>query len=329
MKILYANVIEANAGWGAEVSMSRELVTAGYTVENLDYRVNRNRLSRVFGHVKNFDLFFLQRGDHFPVILVKAIERPKVFFFSELVSVRNDADELFRSNLFDHYLVRGEYCRQELIRRGWVPSEKISVMLSAFDPSVYYPDPLATKDLDILFVGTPSQRRKLILDQLNKEFRVTVTSAFGHDASVLFNSAKIVLNLHATDELDTETRIYEALGAGAFVVTEKLAQESPFINGADLIEVNSLADLPDVLRHYLASQDEREKIALHGHTTARQDHTYRVRVKQLSELFARFETSSYQGPPTDLRQLMVVGVQEKLNNGIMWSKRRIRQMIGS
>jgi hypothetical protein len=64
----------------------------------------------------------------------------------------------------------------------------------------------ATKDIDLLFVGSLTPKRKAILEHVQKHFpNSVVTSAFGDEMVALINRAKIVLNIHAIDSTTTET----------------------------------------------------------------------------------------------------------------------------
>ncbi|MBK6328501.1 MAG: hypothetical protein IPF56_21600 [Chloroflexi bacterium] len=121
---------------GAEVFFDAAFRTDGYKTINVDYRVHRHELAKCFKQVRDFDLFLLQRGDYFPLQIVKAVRRPKIFYFSELFSRRRDADHLFSSNLFDHYYVRTPECINQIVNKGWVAPDKISILLSAYDPNL-------------------------------------------------------------------------------------------------------------------------------------------------------------------------------------------------
>ena len=57
------------------------------------------------------------------------------------------------------------------------------------------------------------------------------------------NRAKIVLQYSYRRFLDTETRIFEALGCCSFVITRKrLSEENPFTSGEHLVEARSLEE---------------------------------------------------------------------------------------
>jgi hypothetical protein len=287
MRIVYIAAHQFNMGWGAECFMNDALISAGCETRTLDYRFHRHRISNELLKLQDLDIFFLQRGDNFPLPIIKAIQRPRIFYFSELVSRRHDADHLFQSNLFDYYFVRGTKCKQELVKRGWLSEDKIGVHLSAFDPSTYCPKQ-SVHDIDVLFVGLLTPRRERILNKLSSQFKVVVRVAFGEEAARLYNRAKIVLNIHAEEFADTETRIYEVLGTKAFLISERLTEENPFQSGKHLIEANDLGDITAKVLYYLSHEAERKQIAEQGYHEAVAKHTYRARASELIKIMQRF-----------------------------------------
>ncbi len=280
MRILYANVIERNAPWGAEVFVDQALATMGHTVINVDYREHRNALASQFLRVVDFDLFILQRGDYFPLRIVRAINRPKVFWFSELVVRRDDADHLFKADIFDRYYVRTPQCAEEIVKRGWVERNKIGIMLSAFGQEMHRP--LAkSQSIEVLFIGSMTGRRAQWLDYLKRRFRVAIAQAFGEELVQMVNQAKIVLNIHASDYLDTETRVFEVLGCGAFLLTETLSGECPFRANIHYAVCDSAEAMAEQIDYYLRNESERQKIAQAGYAEAISKHTYAQRAEQI------------------------------------------------
>jgi len=286
MKILYLSMIERNSGWGGEWYLNSALNNSGAQTIPLDYTLERHLLGDKFLVLDNFDVFFLQLGDYFPLPLVNAINRPRFFYCSELVTRYHAADHLFESGLFDHYFVRGPACARELIARGWLTEDKISTHLSAFDPETYQRINLE-RDIDVLFVGSLMPRRMKILEKLSAMFNVSVVSAYGKEACKFYNRAKIILNIHADDYLDTETRIFEVLGSGGFLITEKLSEENPFVHG-ELIEVSSIDEMEEKITYYIAHEEERRMIANYGYETANTKHTYLQRAKDLIDVFSKY-----------------------------------------
>ena len=293
MDILYINVIEQNAGWGAETFLNNGFQSLGHNVTNLDYRKHRQVLATKLKQVPDFDVLFLQRGDRFPPYLLKACNRPKFFWASELVSRNRDQDILLKSNLFNHIFVHSDECKSRIIQNQWAMRDKLTVMLNGFNPKLHYKMD-ETKDIDILFVGSILPRRKKILRELQTEFNIRICKAFGKEMSNLFNRSKIVLNIHAEEFLDTETRIYESLGCGAFVISEKLSSENPFIPNMHYIEVNNIDEMKNQINYYLDNPIERENIAQNGYKEAKSKHSYQKRAEQLVNKFNQHVTVSSQ-----------------------------------
>ena len=293
MDILYINVIEQNAGWGAETFINKEFQAFGHNVTNLDFRKHRRVLATKLNEVADFDVLFLQRGDRFPIYLLKACNRPKFFWASELVSRNRDQDILLKSNLFNHIFVHSDECKSRIIQNQWAMRDKLTVMLNGFNPKLHYKMD-ETKDIDILFVGSILPRRKKILRELQTEFNIRICKAFGKEMSNLFNRSKIVLNIHAEEFLDTETRIYESLGCGAFVISEKLSSENPFIPNMHYIEVNNIDEMKNQINYYLDNPIERENIAQNGYKEAKNKHSYQKRAEQLVNKFNQHVTVSSQ-----------------------------------
>lgn len=283
MKLLYSNVIEQNKGWGAEWFLNQAFHATGVETQTIDYRAHRFSLPFKFFFSKPFEYFLLQRGDRFPLEILDTIKTPKFFWASELVSRRRDQDRLFQYKKFDHVFVRGHACKSIITQKGWTSEEKISILLSAFDPAIFNKQEVK-KDIDVLFVGSLTPRRKEILSKLQN---ITVTKAYGLELSKLINRSKIVLNIHAENFLDTETRVFEVLGSGSFLLTERLATENPFKEGIHLVE-SDIHEFEKNIQYYLEHEDEREKIALQGYAEAHAHHTYVHRAKYIETLFKKF-----------------------------------------
>jgi len=281
MRILYFSVIRQHEGWGAEWFLNNAFEGLGHETICVDYRERRHRLAAAVRDCPPVDALLVQRGDRFPLELVRAARVPCLFLATELVSRRDDQHALMQWEALGHLFVRTQECIDEVVGRGWQPREKVSVLLSSFDPALHrkLPD-VAERDIDLLFLGGMTERRRRIIDGLPDDLNVVEVKAFGEEMVRWFNRAKIVLNIHAEQQLDVETRIYEALGSGAFVVSEKLAAQNPFTDG-QLVQIDEPAQLEPVLRRYLADDVERERIARAGYAAAMSAHSYRHRAEQI------------------------------------------------
>ena len=315
MKIFYINVIEQNNGWGAECFVNKGFINNGVESIVLDYRNNKNKLLEKFIEINNnFDALLLQRGDFFPIKLLKSTNRPKFFWASELVSRNWDQNRLLRSGLFSHVFVRTDECKKTILEKKWLRPEQVSILISGFDENVHKKLENVKKDIDIVFVGNVTKRRREYLDILEKKFNIKECQVFGDKMVKVFNRSKIVLNIHAEKFLDTETRIFEAIGCGSFVISEKLSMENPFKNGEHFIEVDGIEEMISKIEYFLNNQSERELIAEQGHSYGLAGHTYKIRAKYIENVINSYveKLSGTNTPPLDLKKLKFFYFEQKL-----------------
>ena len=287
MKIFDASVIEKHAGWGSEYFINKSLRNLGHETYCVDYRKDRYRLYRRFVNAPECDAFLLQRGDYFPIPLIRSIQVPRFFLTTELVSRCQDQERLLKSGLFDHIFLHTKNCVDTVISENWVKPEQCSLLLLTFDENLHRKIPGTTKDIDLLFVGWLSKRRKNILKKISSRFNCLATAAYGEGLVRLANRAKIVLNIHAEDFPDTETRVFETLGCGSFLLSERLSSENPF-SERELVQFEDIEDLMKKIRYFLEHAEEREAIAEQGHASALKSHTYAHRARQIIETISPY-----------------------------------------
>lgn len=320
MRILYVSVIEQHAGWGAEFFMDRAFRELDHQTYCVDYRKNRYKLATLFAKASPCDIFFLQRGDGFPLSFLKAVNIPRVFWASELVARCRDQDRLLTSGLFDHVFFRTQDCIDRVVSQRLLPRERASVLLSSFAPSFHRPIQNIDKDIDVLFCGTLTPRRKRMLELLCERCNVSITSGFGESLVLLLNRAKIVLNIHGDDYLDTETRVFEALGCGAFLLTERLSAENPF-SSLELVQFDDLEEAVQKIEYYLRNEDERAQIARAGYVAAISGHTYVHRARQLIEVFSPIVNERHHTENFDPQLLRLSAATERICRGFASLKR--------
>jgi spore maturation protein CgeB len=191
------------------------------------------------------------------------------------------------SGLFDHIFVRTPNCVETVVANGWADRKNCTILMSAFEPTVHRSIPGVEKDIDVLFVGSMNHRRECMVTEASRHCRITVASVYRSEMVKLLNRAKIVLNMHVSSVLDTETRVYEALGCGSFLLTERLSPENPF-SESDLAVFDSTDEMVEKVQYYLEHEEEREAIAYHGHRTALEGHTYAERAQQVLGVMAGY-----------------------------------------
>ncbi|MBI1391067.1 MAG: glycosyltransferase [bacterium] len=286
MRILYFNCIESNSGWGAEQFINEAFHELGHEVHNIDYRKHRQTLPAELAKAPAHDVCFIQRGDHLPPQLLSALKVPILFWDTEHVTKKDDHEYLYQTGRLDHVFI---YTRQIIdfyVQRGSLRPEKCSILYAGFAPSIHRPLPDVQKDIDVLFIGSLTPRRKQILEALNQHVPVTVMQAFGEDMIRAMNRARVALNIHAIDTLSTETRVYEVTGCGTFLLTEKLSPESPFPEGT-IAEFSSMAELVEKTRYFLDHEEERAAIAQRGYEYVIHNHTWKHRAQDIISTMER------------------------------------------
>lgn len=310
MRLLYLNKINTNKTWGAENFLNEALEKIEVETICLDYEQHKYQLGSFIKKINtSFDGVLVQRGVgyNFPVSVLENIRRPKILLFTELLKRNVNQHYLLKADIFDHIFVRSQNCYDFLIENKWVKPEQLSIQLSAAFSKSTPPTP-DHQDIEVLFVGALTERRKDILNKLSQQLNITVKSVFGKAFYQHIQRSQIILNLHGTNHLDTETRVFETLACRGFLITEKLAKESPFISGEHLIESDTIKGLTERIKFYLSRPDPRRTIAECGFNLVRHQHTYHHRAVELKAKFNQIIT------PYALSQPMVN------NRGLLFTK---------
>lgn len=116
------------------------------------------------------------------------------------------------------------------------------------------------RDIDVGFVGIVNERRQKIFDEMERQ-GVKVEVFNGYDPQAVngfLNRCKIGLNIHYTDEPNTETRVAEVMAAGACLVSETLAS-------TPMMVYEQPADLLAQSCKELLRDGRWREIAKHGH----------------------------------------------------------------
>lgn len=160
----------------------------------------------------------------------------------------------------------------------------------AHDPAIHRPLGLP-KRRGIVFVGNPwpGTERGQVIERMRREADMEVAWAYQLDMVRAFNEARIVFNRSLSG--DVNMRVFEALGCGAFLLTDRCANgfEELFRVGEELVGYGSVDEALELTRHYLASDADREAIAARGHARAVADHTYDARARAILREALGFE----------------------------------------
>ncbi|MDT3670435.1 MAG: glycosyltransferase [Aromatoleum sp.] len=159
---------------------------------------------------------------------------------------------------------------------------------------------------DVLFVGSSDLRRIFLLEHIRDHVsvfgnrwqrnyplispglkrRITDRAVWGEQLHQHFADAKIVLNITRTPFYAAETgislRIFEALAAGAFLLTDYCDEVAElFTPGVELEMFRSSSELVDKMRFYLENPEARAAVARRGHERFLREFTWERRAAQL------------------------------------------------
>ncbi|MCW5852086.1 MAG: glycosyltransferase family 1 protein [Anaerolineae bacterium] len=159
------------------------------------------------------------------------------------------------------------------------------------------PDFESEKRYDLVFIGPlqdePNHNGFTRIDFLDRMFRAFPNFFLGtrhptklphyfrpHPATQ-YVQARIVPNISRRD--DVNLRVFEALGAGAFLLTNRVpALGKLFEDGKHLATYDTISEAVEKARYYLEHHAEREAIARAGYEWVRSRHTYRQRVETIA-----------------------------------------------
>ncbi|NOZ06604.1 MAG: glycosyltransferase [Chloroflexi bacterium] len=281
---------ETNYPWGFENRIIPALEAMGCTVISTDFRKRRNDLPWLLQQTA--DLLLVCKGESISPEMIQAAPCTTVLWYAEQVGTLDRVDptaaqrrrELaYNAPAFD-YVFSHDQANLEVFRQlgcrwvGWLPT-------AAVDPSIHHKLDLP-KERDVLFVGSRTPRRAQILAELARR-GIEVYAPEIWDAEKLnrlFNQARIVLNIHLSDLLNTETRLAEVLGSGSFLLSEELSSPELFRDGEHFVSwpAGDVDDLAAKIGYYLDHEEEREAIAAAGYSHAHNDgHTYEDRLRTL------------------------------------------------
>ena len=93
-----------------------------------------------------------------------------------------------------------------------------------------------------------------------------------------------------------KARVFEVPGAGGFLLTQPADQLDRYYRpGEEIVAFDSVEQLIERIRHFLAHPEERDRIAAAGHARTRREHTYSRRLERLLDEATRLGRREAQG----------------------------------
>lgn len=134
--------------------------------------------------------------------------------------------------------------------------------------------PESARHHDVVFVGKMDGfqgRRARILESVAKRFVLYPDGGnlWGDAKWRAIDDSSICLNIHFDPCPYYESpRIFDYLSRGGFVLSERMADSTPFVEGRDYVAFDGESDLLGKIRHYLSDEADRLRIAGQGQATA-------------------------------------------------------------
>jgi len=281
----------SNHPWGIENRLIPAFESIGCRVLSTDFRQQRAELPQLLNQAA--DLVLVCKGDNIPPALIRSTPCLTALWYAENVGTPEAVDEPTQARrrelafnvaafdfVFTHDQANIEIYRGLGARRvSWLPCV-------AVNPEVQRKLQVAKK-YDVVFVGSPTPYRQRQLSELRaRGVRVEAPNLWDPaELNRVFNESRIVLNVHLSEIPNTETRVGEVLGAGSFLLSERLSSSDLLQEGETYAswpsgDVDALAQK---IRYFLTHEKEREAIAARGHAYAHQHLTFRRLVTALLE----------------------------------------------
>jgi hypothetical protein len=163
----------------------------------------------------------------------------------------------------------------------------------AADPDVHFVSRLERK-YDLGFVGkmgATNSRRFQILTQVLSQFDTNDYRRWyaPNEMGRIYSQSKIVVN--ASINNDVNMRVFEALAAGALLVTDYPINglDELLVEGREYVGYSTAAEAIDKIQYYLAHCAERAAIAQAGQNAVLATHTYAHRMQQIEDLLSAGE----------------------------------------
>lgn len=294
------------------LSPRRMLAALGHRIPpylNLDYR-RRNQLLLQQAQAFKPDIIWLS-GDN-SLILPKTLARLKQEHDCKIVYVSGVSPIVFShsierqaARLYDLALVNDYYHGIQWLELGAKRMECLPYV--AIDPDFHYPRPGGETFCDVGFVGTllPDSlysERVAALESL-REFDLGIWSMHGIPRSLkafhrgyalgegmlrVLSSVKISLNAHGDFmRYGGNMRLFETAAIGTFqIVDDRPGISAWFSPGEHLVTYSDLPDLQAKVRHYLAHDEQRQRMADRARAHVLAHHRYDQRLARVEELLA-------------------------------------------
>ena len=277
-------------------------------VSALSRRIDRLTMNREFARTASAfkpDAVFLLKGETIRAGVLRRIKDTldpvMVQWYPDgpfNVEVRNATrDSIASIPLFDLYYIYARSLIQPLQDAG---ARRVEYLPFCYDPAMLRPPATVSEEdraryaTDVVFAGTWEPMREWWLERIvgvdlsiwgNSWERARSDSpamrhwkgkaVYGEEISKLFAVSKIHLNFLREQNRDSNNvRTFEIPGFGGFLLTQRSREQAEelYEEGTEIACFETVEELIDKARYYLAHEDDRLAIARRGHERAVREH---------------------------------------------------------
>lgn len=255
---------------------------------------------------ENPDVLYVQDIGLFPSSVLNSLKSHIGLVVGQIASPLPSTDYLAPFDLiltsFPHFVER--------FRNMGIASEYFRI---GFDPIVLSRLGAQEKKYDCTFVGGISRVHENGTELLEAVARNTTVDFFGYGRNILPYSSvirrmhhgevwgldmyrilarsRITLNRHidVAENYANNMRLFEATGCGAMLLTDaKDNLNDLFEAGKEVVAYRNPQEAVELIEHYTAHPEERDAIAKAGQARTLRDHTYQIRMQELSGFLVKY-----------------------------------------
>ena len=149
----------------------------------------------------------------------------------------------------------------------------------AFDPTLHYPMSIS-KEYDCCLIGLHYQQRDALVNRL-RDHGISVYYSIGEiydENRIAYGKAKIALSWSTLN--DVPARVYEAMGMGMPLVTNRLPDLDLFFKeGEHYLGFNDVSEAERQVRYFLENPERAREIGQNAYQTVKDNHTWDKRVE--------------------------------------------------
>lgn len=261
MKCLFLGSFrELSTNWSQVESFEHE----GFEVLRYDYRKRGYNLREITDIVHKFvpDIIFFSKCNGLHCSIVEECNK-----VGETVLWYMDPMNNFDQELIDKIRCATISCfaLKEPYEQAKRYSKRVYFVHEGFDPKCDFVLPDIKPEYDVSFIGNMAHVNDDRTIYRKEIPFVNITDAYRSDHSTAVAKSKINLNFTAGGASD---RVYKVLASKGFLLTQPWpGMEEDFTPGQDFVCFYSINDLRVKIRHYLDNEEDRRRIAEHGHRT--------------------------------------------------------------